>query len=254
MISRGNNIKELIINDKKKEIFLAINGFLNKKSINEMMELLCEIVDEEPNNFVYNLTIDLRDVIYIDNTEVENKNTQRFLEYNKSNNLLKYKQVFIILYESQIKLMEYVRAVAKVNKWPKLSIEAIPVIGMDSKKEFDKKNYYNFLTDLKNKKILGEIVGSIRVDVCLQYIKDFRELLTGINPNEFELVLDCTKMDTIPRCNYEQLRECCQMYCDANFKSVTLTITEEQRELRKCAIEVGDIVNWQFNYVKVIGE
>ena len=249
MISRGNNIKELIINDKKKEIFLAINGFLNKESINEMMELLCEIVDEEPNNFVYNLTIDLRDVIYIDNAEVENKNTQRFLEYNKSNNLLKYKQVFIKLYESQIKLMEYVRAVAKVNKWPKLSIGAIPVIGMNSKREFDKTNYYNFLMDLKNKKILGEIVGSVRVDVCLQYIEDFRELLTGINSNEFELVLDCTKMDIIPRCNYEQFRECCQMYCDANFKSVTLTITKGQKELRKCAIEVGDIVNWQFNYV-----
>lgn len=254
MISRGNNVKELIINDKKKEIFLAINGFLNKKSINEMMDLVCEIVNEEPNNFVYKLNIDLRDVIYIDNIEIENKNTQRFLEFNKSKKLLKYEKVYVKLYESQIKLMGYVKSVAKMNEWPKLKIVPVPVIGMNSKKEFDKTNYYNFLTDLKNKKILGEIVGSVGIDVGLQYIEDFRELLTGINSNEFELVLDCTKMDVIPRCNYEQFRECCQMYCDANFKSVTVTITEGQRELRKCAIEVGDIVNWQFNYVKMVGE
>lgn len=254
MISRGNNIKELIINDKKKEIFLAINGFLNKKSINEMVDLACEIVNEEPNNFVYTLNIDLRDVIYIDNLEIENKNTQRFLEFNKSKNLLKYEKVYVKLYESQIKLMGYVKSVARVNGWPKLKIIPVPVIGMNSKKEFDKTNYYNFLIDLKNKKILGEIVGSVRIDVGLQYIEDFRELLNGINSNEFELVLDCTKMGVIHRCTYEQFRECCQMYCDANFKSVTLTITEEQRELRKCVIEVGDIVNWQFNYVKMVGE
>lgn len=254
MISRGNNIKELIINDKKKEIFLTINGFLNKKSINEMMDLACEIVNDEPNNFEYTLNIDLRDVIYIDNLEIENKNTQRFLEFNKSKNLLKYKKVYVKLYESQIKLMGYVKSVASVNAWPKLKIVPVPVIGMNSKKEFDKTNYYNFLTDLKNKKILGEIVGSIGVDVGSQYIEDFKELLTGINSNEFELILDCTKMDVIPKYNYEKFRECCQMYRNANFKSITLTITEEQRELRKCVIEVGDIVNWQFNYVKTVGE
>lgn len=244
-----SNVKKLIIDGVNKQVTYAPRGFLDAAFINELVETACEAVKEETDNFSYQMFLDLTEVIYVDDLALENSNTMKFLQHAENVGLLKYKSVTAKLYESQVKLIDYVRNIANVNGWVGMKLNIIPVANMYSESEESSDNYFNLMLDLKNKQILGEVVGVMSMYRGSCFVNDLQDMVNGIDSVNFRLVLDCTKMRTISKPTFEQFRACCDLYVSAAFKSITVILTKDQVELRRRAILIGDNVPWEFKYI-----
>ncbi len=66
------------------------------------------------------------------------------------------------------------------------------------------------------------VEGLFNPDDAQSYLKDFNKAVSVINPLDYELILDCTKLSISPAEMQQLLKGCLELYKSLNFKSVTL--------------------------------
>lgn len=83
---------------------------------------------------------------------------------------------------------------------------------------------YEFTNNAGLKELKVRLEGMFNAKDAEEYIRDYRDVVSRIKPNETVFNLDCTKMIVTPADVVPQLEGCFKMYKEDKFKKVVFKI------------------------------
>lgn len=96
---------------------------------------------------------------------------------------------------------------------------------------------YSFKNNSLEKKLEIVVEGVFSQQNGMDYVTDYNKEIRKINPKEYDLLLDCTKLAVTPADVVPQLQGCFELYKANGFKKVSTIINASN----------GAIIKMQFN-------